>query len=153
MSNAPRLRLAIVLAGLIAAAGAQAAMYKWTDENGQTVYSQTPPPSGVALELKKPAEPDPAEAERAREALRKEIERSYDQAEERERVSDEEAEQQRKDKARAKNCEIARNNLSTIENLGRRRLVTPDGKSVFLSEEERKAKMSEARSNIEKYCD
>lgn len=153
MSESLRLSLAVVLAALVAGAGVEAAVYKWADESGQTVYSQTPPPSGTALELKKPPEPDPAEAERSRETLRKELERSYDEAAERERVRNEGAEQQRDGKTRAKNCEAARSNLSTIENLGRRRVLVPDGEPVFLSEEERDAKMGEARANIKKYCD
>lgn len=38
----------IALLALLAAAGAQAEVYKWVDEDGVTHYSQQPPPGGDA---------------------------------------------------------------------------------------------------------
>jgi len=153
MSEFPRLHLAVAFTGVIVVAGVDAAMYKWTDESGQTVYSQTPPSSGSAIKLKKPPEPSPAEIERARETQRQEFERSHHKAKERAQARSEEAKHRHNQEIRAKNCETARNNLSTIENLGRHRVLTPDGEPASLSEEEREAKMSEARAIIKNNCD
>lgn len=148
-----RIHIAIALAGILASPGVGAAMYKWTDENGQTVYSQSPPPKGNVRQLKKAPGPNPVEAERARETLQREIERSYDEASAREQANGEEEERQRDLEARTKNCDAARSNLTTIRNLGRSRILTPDGEYVFLSEAEREVKINDAQAGIEKYCD
>jgi hypothetical protein len=149
--SGPRLKLS--LAALWLSMGAQAAMYKWTDENGQTVYSQTPPPSGEAVRIRKNAAPDPGQSARAREELRKELERSYDKTVEQEQARSKKADEQRERATRAKHCESALKNLAIIENLGRRRLRTPDGEYKILSEDDREVRIRETRAQIEKFCD
>jgi hypothetical protein len=127
-------------------------MYKWTDETGQTVYSQTRPPTGNATRIDKAPAPDPAAAEQRRQQLREQLERSYDQETEQGRLEAEEEEAERQRQTRSKNCEAARKNLQTLENLGRRMVRTPDGDYQLLSEQARQEKMEKARADIEKYC-
>jgi hypothetical protein len=128
-------------------------MYKWTDEAGQTVYSQTPPPGGNAVRIQAPPAPDPAEVERRRQELQRGIERSFDQAVEREASGAEHRGEERAGATRAANCEAARRNLETLQNLGKRRVRTPDGEYLVLSEDDREQQMREARDQISKFCD
>lgn len=154
MSDASILRHAVLSAALIGCAGAEAAVYRWTDESGQTVYSQTPPPSGDAVRMEKPAAPpDAADVDRERQELREQIERNYDREVEREQMRTEQAEAKRRRENRAQNCQAARQNLWTFENLGRRRVHTPDGEYLRLSEEQRESQIRKARAEIDDYCD
>ena len=135
---------------------ASAALYKWTDENGIVVYSQTPPPSGQAKVIRTAPGPDLEQRRQAAEALRSTVEQTQDAATARAQAREEKKQQQAQDNAlqtRAKSCEIARKNLATLENLGLGRLRMPDGQTVFLSAEERAARMQETRTQIEQFCD
>ncbi len=129
-------------------------VYKWVDDRGQIVYSQSPPPPPKrAVRIQTVPGPDPEEIARAQNALQQSIEKSQEREEERRQARAQREQQREIQKLRAKNCEIARQNLNIIQNLGRRRILSPDGTSVFLSEEERAARIEKARKNIEEYCD
>lgn len=127
-------------------------MYRWVDENGVTVYSQTPPPSGDAVKLKKQHAPSTEAANAARERLRKQREQAFDADQARKEAEAEQAKQAADDAQRAKNCSGARANLEMFRNLGRRMIRTPDGKIQRLSEEEVKMQIDKARGQIEAHC-
>jgi hypothetical protein len=143
----------MAIAAVLLASGVEAATYKWVDETGQTVYSQSPPPSGSATRIERQAAPDPAEGERLREGLRREIEQSYDAAAEREQRDAQRQKAEAQRRTRAKNCEIARKNLAALGGLSRRQFNTPEGDYQTLTDDERQRRIREARDNIEKYCD
>ncbi len=133
---------------------AAADVYKWVDDRGQVVYSQSPPPPPKhSVRIKTVPGPDPAEIARAQQALQQSIEQGYDQEEKKRHARTQKEQQKEMQDMRAKNCEIARKNLNTIQNLGRRRVISPDGTPVFLSEEERAARIEKAQKNIQEYCD
>jgi hypothetical protein len=71
MSFGSTLRL-VACAFLFAALPAAAALYKWTDENGRTVYGDTPPP-GVKAERINAATPPP-DANAVRDMAQKDAE-------------------------------------------------------------------------------
>ena len=53
---------------------AEARMYKWVDEEGNTHYTQSPPPGDIEPEtLKLPADIDPAISEKSFEKYKKEF--------------------------------------------------------------------------------
>ena len=154
MQKSPIFSTALWLALASLWGNAAADVYKWVDDQGQIVYSQSPPPPPKrSVRVKMVPGPDPAEIAHAQEALQQSIERIYEQEEKKRQARAEQDAQKEIQKQRAKNCEIARQNLNTIQNLGRRRIISPDGTPVFLSEEERAARIEEARKNIEAYCD
>jgi hypothetical protein len=72
------------VAALALALPASAAMYKWTDENGRTVYSDQPPPAHVKSEVMggapPPANPDAVKdmANREAEFRKRQMERAED---------------------------------------------------------------------------
>lgn len=132
---------------LLLASSAEARMYRWVDDSGMTVYSQSPPPSGEATEINintstaapPPAPPTEGQAKEAAAPVkpsgptRAEIEAS--------------------NKIKAENCTAATSNLTLYENLGNRLVKTPDGLYKRLTEEERQEKILESKKGIEEYCD
>lgn len=146
-------RFGWILAGWLAAFGlAQAAMYKWVDENGVTQYSQFPPPSREYQTVVPPPPPaeDPEGAQKRLEELMKRQDESYKartEAAEKQKQATAEAER------RKQNCSTARANLEKLTTGGNRRLIGPDGVAYYPTEEERQQRIAEARKQIEEFCD
>ena len=139
----------LILAGL--ATGAQATMYKWVDENGVTVYSQTPPATGKSTEVKPP--PPPAESpETARQRLNQRLQKLEDAAEDRELVETKQNEQEKRSDVFKANCSAAQNNLRNLEGNPRKLVGRPDGSYVRLDEEERQELLQKSREQVEKFC-
>ncbi len=145
----PILFLLIILAGL--ATGSQAGMYKWVDEDGQTVYSQSPPAAGQSTRIKPP--PPPAETpEEARQRLNLQLQKFEDKAEDKELAGQKAIKEEELAEVFKKNCAAAQNNLFFLESNPRKLVGQPDGSYVRLTEEERQQKMQEAREQVEKFC-
>lgn len=141
-----------IVAGWLAAAGlAQAAMYKWVDENGVTQYSQYPPPNRKTEVVAPPPPPaeDPEGAQKKLESLLQKQDEQRKAAttaeEERNKAQDEAA-------LREKNCQIARGNLEKLTTGGRKRFVGPDGVASYLTDEDREARIAEAQKQIQEFC-
>jgi hypothetical protein len=140
--TASLLGLALLLVG-----SAEARMYRWVDDSGMTVYSQSPPPSGEATEIKvntsTAAPPQkPSTDGQAKEAAAPE-----------KPAGPTKAEIEESNKIKADNCKAATSNLSLYENLGNKLVKTPDGLYKRLTEEERQQKIQESKKGIEEYCD
>lgn len=127
-------------------------MYRWVDENGVTVYSQSPPSSGNAVTLKEPAAPTSETTKAAREQLRSERERAFDEDEDRRTAEAEKAKAAKEAEERAASCAAARENLERFENLGPRMIRTADGKVLRLSEDEVQTQVAKARKQVEAFC-
>jgi len=139
----------LILAGL--ATGSQAAMYKWVDGNGLTVYSQTPPASGQSTLIKPP--PPPAETpEEAQKRLNQQIQKLDDAAEDRELASQKKGEEENQADVFRTNCANAESNLLNLEGTPRKLMRKPDGEYVRLAEEERQKMIQEARDQIKQFC-
>lgn len=144
---------AIALTLLLTTAGlAQAAMYKWVDEDGNVHYGQRPP-AGRPYERMRPAprpSTPPEQADTRLEQLRRQIEEAGRAREEADRKA---AAQQAEAARRRQNCAIARRNLANLEMGGRKKLVGPDGVAYFPTPEEIEAKKAAARKAIEENCE
>ncbi len=127
----------------------QAQVYKWQDEKGETHYSQTPPPGAPAHRLqlhgtpRHAGQPDPHLKQRL-------------EAFDRRRQQEQEAQHKRAETAeqaalRKQNCASARSNLQTLESHGQIKLKEGEAYRI-LSEEERQAKIAEARKQIDEFC-
>ena len=126
-------------------------MYKWVDENGVTVYSQTPPATAKSTEVKPP--PPPAESpETARQRLNQRLQKLDDAAEDRELAETKLNEQQNRSDALKGNCNAARNNLRNLEGNPRKLVGRSDGSYVRLDEEERQKLLQKSRAQVEKFC-
>ena len=132
---------------------ALAGMYRWVDDNGETVYSQTPPPDGrPATSMKAP--PPPAETpEQAQERLDQQLQKIADAEEDQELADKETQKEQQTSEDRKHNCEAARNNLEVLENRpARTKYRKADGSVVRLNYEERLEQLEKAKAQMEKYC-
>ena len=137
--------LCLAFAGPVAAA-----MYKWTDADGNVHYSQTPPPSGQAEEMAPPPPSplSPEEAEKRREQSRRSL---FGEDKPEEKAPEGGNRQADNNPAREKACEAARQNLQTLKTS--RRVRDADGNVTVLDDAEREARMAETRAQIEQLCE
>ncbi len=146
----------VVLAGGLAAAWmsamAAAPLYRWTDENGVTVYSQQPPPGTEATRLTPAPGPSAEENQRAEERLRSLVEQDLDKREDAKRQEQESQEQAELQARRRANCEAAHQNLATLENPQIGRVRTAEGEIRALPDETRALYLEEARRVIQENC-
>lgn len=137
----------IVLGGvlLLAAIGGtvQAKVYKWTDAQGRVHYSATPPAEGRASEV--PIAPTPAAAPAQPAAAG---EPKPDTANGEQKPAD-----AARGEALQQNCEIAKQNLTTLENPANRRFQEAGKEPVYYTDEQRQAKIGEAKKMVTAFCE
>lgn len=142
--KAKTLSLQLLLVATIAgfAASATAAMYKWTDKQGNTHYTETPPPEGNTTEIAPPPRVAPPAANKGN---------GKDTSGEVENGKTAEApltpEQQ---EIYSRNCEAARGNMETYKTA--RRVQQSDGEIVVMDDEIRAKKLQQAEEQIKKFC-
>ena len=139
-----------ILAGFIlSSSNVIAEMYKWVDEEGNTQYTQQPPPDGINAETLQP--PPRVDTEKAVNELEEKLE-NFDkqrddklkQEEEAMKTAEEESEYQQK-------CDKARKQLADLQ---RPRITTTDekGNRSRMPEEERVAAIDKLNESIAKNC-
>lgn len=140
---------ALAIAFICFAAIAHAQAYKWKDPNGNTIYSQTPPPLGTPYELVDDASIAATSFGVADTGdLQKKLDESQQSREERKKQEQllAESEQIKQD-----NCAQAKTNLTALTSRGQ---VTIKEGEIYrkLSEEERQERIKQANSSIEEFC-
>ncbi len=121
-----------------------AAVYQWVDENGVTIYSQTPPKSGNARQITHKNRPvDSAAKKRLLDTRQHIADRQEDRKQQKTKRAEEKAEKERL----MRNCKAATGNLAKLTGLGNRRYG-----GERLSEEQRQTKITEARKLISDTC-
>jgi len=127
-----------------------AAVYKWVDENGETIYSQSRPPGEVKYEeVGKPGKVDSARALKdlrdekikADKLRRDRMQKQAEQKKTKEELADVK-----------KNCEMARGKLASLQR-PRAKILQPDGSRIRLNEEERQRQIKDAEGKIHEWCD
>lgn len=131
---------------------AEAAIYKWVDENGQTVYSETPPPKGTATTRLKEPPPPPVDPNAAMESLRNQAKAFEQRQEEQNKTENDTRQSAEREKQIQKNCEQLRKNLEVLTTNNQVREQTGDEQHRVLAEEERQARIKETRELIQKEC-
>ena len=146
------MRILPFLIVLVLALGAEARVYRWVDATGEVHFGDHPPPVVEAEPVRLPPPPktDPGAAMKAIENERRQAVDEYlKKRDEAARKKDAAAAREAKRQA---NCATARDNLRKLEGLGNRLVRMPDGSYVRLTEEERQARMAEARKQIGEFC-
>jgi len=134
----------------VAQAVLAAGVYRWVDEQGKVHYGDRPPGEANFAPVEIEAAPTPAPENERRKAKTQrlldalESERAQAQA----KAAQAEAEQARK----ARNCEAARRQVAFYERANSLFRRGPDGKRLYLSDEERARTQSQARSLVDKWC-
>jgi hypothetical protein len=148
-------KLVAALLGICVCAAATPEMYRWVDENGVTVYSQSPPPFGDAVKIKKqraPGADDAGATGEQRENRRRQAREESEARSEAEAGRAQQAKGAQDEPQRAANCAAARANLQTLQNLGRRMIRTPDGRVLRLSEDQVQTQIEKSQMQIEELC-
>lgn len=129
---------------------ANAATYKWLDENGNVVYSQQPPKEGPFETIKtaKPSSSTPPSTPTLPQSLKakKQVEAAEQQLEG--KLQQETA---NLEKIRAENCKAAKHNLEAYTVTPR--IINAQGEFVRLDDNERARLIQEAKDNIKEFCD
>ena len=152
---AARHSLAVAVLGLplVCAAPASATMYRWVDDTGAVVYSQSPPPDGRAASAVAPPPPPSSSADAERQQLEgrlKQADEARKKQQEGQKVQQETA---AKDADRKRNCDAARQNLELIQNRPpQTRFQMPNGEYRRFTDEEREAELKKAREFVDKNC-
>ncbi len=130
---------------------AGAAIYKWTDDNGNIQFSQYPP-AGVEAEYIQPP-PDIEPAGDRDEALYSTLEQLEQSSTRREQQSAEETQKRQLASERQQACEQARQNLATLQLGGHRRIRMPDGTASYLDADQKQRYIDISKQNIRDNCD
>lgn len=127
------------------------ATYKWTDEQGNTVYSQQPPAQGEyeRLDIRTGTATQGGGSQQG--AASSAAESILEDAKQAEKQADVEAQQARAEEIRRQNCEVAKKNLQVYTVY--RRIRDEEGNVKVLGDEERQQKIEEAKQQIEEFCD
>lgn len=135
---------------LLAMAGAQAAMYKWKDEHGNTQFGQFPPSGVEAERMKAPRAPAPSG--QSGPSLQDRVKA----LEEKQGQDRENAQMKKEEKERAaqlkQNCDNARKTIQLLERGGNRRYRMPDGTVKRLDEKETRRRIDESRKYLKENC-
>lgn len=156
---------------------ANAEVYKWKDKDGSVRYSDVPPPSNVKHEPmlgkktpKSTGQPplapvdgdittainrDKVATEKAaadKAALSKE-EAAAKRAKDAEAQKKESQTKQAELKLRQENCKAAKSNLATYTDGGRIAKINEKGEREYLTEEQIAQGKTDAKKDVEKYCD
>jgi hypothetical protein len=125
--------------------------YKWTDENGETVYSQSPPPAG-GTDVEKIKTPPPRAARD--NAKTNDAAAAFDKSHEEKKTAEEDHKKmQQAESERKKQCEQMRQDVETLTTKPIVRRASEDGgEPVVLSTEEREAEVKELRESLKKNC-
>lgn len=129
---------------------ALAKTYKWVDENGNTQYTATPPPTGDFKTIKPPAKPavDPAKAKSNLDKRLEDFNKRKDDTNKSKKEADKKAVNNSKLKA---NCDQAKKNLNLLKTKVRIR-SSENGEGNFLTDKERGDRLKIANEAIKKYC-
>jgi hypothetical protein len=128
-------------------------LYKWVDENGNIVYSQTMPPPGAKV-LQQPrirglrTPPPPAESDNAPQQAQPATSTisASSEAEPSRNLTEDQQEQYRE------YCQNLSKNLELLKQPKRVYVGTEDGGRHYLSDEEREEKIRSTNEKITKHC-
>lgn len=130
---------------------AYAGFYKWTDEQGQVHYSQTPP------DHLQPQELQPKIGKTGAEDGISNMQERWDRMNadrEDKRIDRLNKNFERKALAtRKKNCDISKNNLINLNSGWNKRVMNAQGEAVYISDEERVKRIEAAKKAVQEYCE
>lgn len=155
-SASPALRRAALAALGVAALAAMpvaATMYRWVDDTGAVVYSQSPPPDGRAASAVAPPPPPSSSADAERQQLEGRLKQADEVRKKEQEGRKGQQEAAAKEADRKRNCDAARHNLELIQNRPpQTRFQMPNGEYRRFTDEERAAEVAKARELIDKNC-
>ncbi len=128
---------------------AHAEMYKWVDENGNTHYTQNPPPPNIVPDIIAP--PPSINSEAATKKEMSTIEKANKLREERIKKAEDTAKEKSELAQKKAQCEKAKKVQASYER-PRVNYVDDDGNRRRATEEERQADLAKAKDEVKKLC-
>jgi hypothetical protein len=149
------MKLSLAICLLLTSFNSHAALNKWVDADGKVHYSDTPPTDVKVKTLRSSAAPDaitPVSGVAAQKSLA-EREAEWKKSQKTKEESAQKATQEKESAVvRQKNCEIARNNLATLENSPSIVTYNEKGERILMDDASRKQNTEEARKAVNSYC-
>lgn len=140
----------VLIALILASNPCFATIYKWHTAEGQVTYSQLPPPPGTPVEIVSPAGfVDSEQALKNLKRMEHQVQRYERTREDNQRRATDLAQRQ---KVQQFNCALARDKLGRLSTIPRVYTVSKDGTRRKIGEDERQAKIREAKALASKYC-
>ena len=137
---------------LVFAMAVQADAYKWIDDDGDVIYSQTPP---VDKPYEKMGTPPPPSMNP--EAAKKQVESLIEAQKATDKAREEEQQKQQQEQlaaeALAEICRVAKYNLQQYQNNPGRRMMDAQGNVTRPTEEERQQKISTLQQQVNQFCE
>ena len=128
----------------------QAAMYKWVDADGNTHYTQQPPPGDI--EAKKiQADIPKVDSEGANSEIERQKEKADKLRKARQDQAKEDSVREQNEAIQAENCNRSKQQVSTYSR-PRGLIEQEDGSRIRISEEQRLEGLSKAKEMVDKYC-
>lgn len=151
----PRLAVLTLLFACSLSAPAFAAIYKWVDAQGVTHYSEAPPPSQDAQEVKTAPAPAPSDGARKKEKSTQDLELDFRKrrVEAAERDKHEGDAQRRETALRRERCLDARNELEIVQTGVPVYSINAKGEREYLPDASRPASIARLQKIIEQSCD
>jgi hypothetical protein len=127
-----------------------ATMYKWVDENGNTIYSENRPGGNYEVEIVQP--PAKVDSAKALKDLRDSKNRANKMSSERDGRQQEKETAAQEVATQKKNCDIAHAKVASLQQ-PRAKISQPDGSRIRLDEEERQRQIVQANAKVQEWCD
>lgn len=132
---------------LLAISATAEKLYKWTDEDGNVQYSQTPPKDADAEKISVEGNGDDATKKRYQEQKK----RLDELANKRQEAKDKKAKAKSEAKENAALCEQAKSRLASYQR-ARVNVTNDDGSQRRLAEEERIAQVKQSQDDVNEFC-
>jgi len=149
-------RLTIMLLLLMFSFVASAQVYKWVDADGNTQYTDQPPPSGAAQDEKKldikPAPPSSSNRHQSNSADVVDDDKPQSFSERRTARKEAKVEKERAAEELNQKCIHAQGQLKMYRDTPRLRVPDGNGGVVYVDDNVREKHIQEAQKNIAAYC-
>ena len=147
------MKITTLIICLLAPGIATADIYKWTDEDGQIHYGEKPKGNSAKTIAtpgynKQPVAPPPDEKQRL-ENIRKWTDARQEEREEEKRRK---AELKAKKAERTKKCNRMKNEITDLDQGGRRYRLNENGQRYYYSDKDIEVKKDKLRQSIKKNC-
>ena len=129
-----------------------AKLYKWVDAEGNTHYTQSPPPEGVTTEdVKLPASVN-LDNKEAVKSFEEQQMKGQESTETKQKGEEDQKQQAERADLKKENCKKARAKLANVQSAGRIRSVDEEGNVIRATEDERQRRIMDAQGKIGKWC-
>jgi Skp family chaperone for outer membrane proteins len=143
----------IILLSLLTVATVQAAqVYKWVDENGQTQFSQFPPAEANQAKKIKVESAQSASPSKSNTKLKDVRQKLLEDSVARNTQSEQDKEDEKDAERKAKNCELAKQQLRDLEANGRVYKTLENGEREWYDVKGRDKLISDAKKQVSEHC-